>query len=223
MKCLIPYHWRPLSVRCSTHLLTPVRLSDRKSPLARSVRSAYRNARFLHCSDDDFLIRWVRGFVSQWYPARIAKKDDAYALCHAEHLDLRRAAFSRWLLKQPGVPEGTQFDVSVFEATELPDYDADLKNNARFRREAGETITSIANALNRNPRTIRKWCEGIAPPSPAEADVLSILGDGKIWKTAEIHQHSRFDKRHVLRTIQNLLKNGKISKIRRGFYQKKMS
>ena len=183
--------------------------------------SAYRNARFLHCSDDDFLIRWVRGFVSQWYPARIAKKDDAYALCHAEHLDLRRAAFSRWLLKQPGVPEGTQLDVSVFEATELPDHDADLKKNARFRREAGESITSIAEALDRHPNTVSKWCRGIQPPSPAQCEIFGILADGALWKTSDIVAHSRCARQNVMTTLKKLLDAGRIRKIKRGHYQKK--
>ena len=48
-----------------------------------------------------------------------------------------------WFLRQPCVSDGTQLELDVCKATELPDHDAELKNNARFRREAGETITSI--------------------------------------------------------------------------------
>ena len=51
---------------------------------------------------------------------------------------------------------------------------------ARFRRESGETIKSIAESLNRNLRTISKWCEGIKPPSPAESDILGLLSDGEV-------------------------------------------
>lgn len=111
--------------------------------------SAYRKARFLHCSDDDFVVRWVRGFVSEWYPARIGKNDDDYALCHAEHIDLRLAVFSRWLLRQPGVPAGVQLDLHIFQSVEMPDPNTELKNVARSRREAGETIKVIAESLNR--------------------------------------------------------------------------
>ena len=183
--------------------------------------SAYRKARFLHCADDDFLISWIQGFVSRWYPARIGKNDDDYALCHAEHIDLRLAAFSRWLLKQPGVPDGSELNLPVIEATELPDHDADLKKNARFRREAGETITSIAEALNRNPRTIRKWCEGIKPPSPAQSEILGILADGAVWKRSDIEARTRFAHQNITSAFNALLEAGKICKPKRGYYQQK--
>ena len=183
--------------------------------------SAYRKARFLHCSDNDFVIRWVQGFVSEWYPARIGKNKDDYALCHAEHIDLRLTAFSLWLLKQPGVPDRSELNLSVFEATELPDHDADLKKNARFRREAGETIMSIAKALNRNPRTIRKWCEGIQPPSPAQSEILGILADGAVWKRSDIEVRTRFARQNITSAFNALLEADEICKPKRGYYQKK--
>ena len=183
--------------------------------------SAYRKARFLHCSDDDFVIRWVRGFVSQWYPARIGKNKDDYALCHAEHLDLRLAAFSRWLLKQPGVPDGTQLDLDIFQSVEIPDPNAELKNVARSRREAGETIKAIAESLNRDPRTVAKWCKGIKAPSPAQSEVIGILSNGKVWKTLDIVKHSRFAGRNVRTALKTLLDASTIRKIKRGHYQKK--
>lgn len=182
--------------------------------------SAYRKARFLHCADDDRVVDWVRGFISEWYPARIAQNDDDYALCHAEHLDLRLAAFSRWLLKQPGVPDGTQLDLSVIEATELPDHDANLKNNARFRREAGEAIKDIAETLGRHPSTISKWCEGIEPPSPAQSEILGILADGAVWKRSDIEVHTRVARRNVTSALNSLLEAGKICKPKRGYYEK---
>ena len=183
--------------------------------------SAYRKARFLHCADEDRVVDWARGFVSEWYPARIAQNDDDYALYHAEHLDLRLASFERWLLKQPGVPDGTELKLSVVKATELPDHDADLKNNARFRREAGETIASIAEVLDKHPNTVSKWCRGIEPPSPIEREVLSILTDGAVWKTSEIVAYSRFARQNVMTTLKKLLDAGTIRKIKRGHYQKK--
>ena len=183
--------------------------------------SGYRKARFLQCADDDFVIHWVREFVSEWYPARIAKNDDDYALCYAEHIDLRLAAFLRWLLNQPGVPDGSELNLNVFEATELPDHDADLQKNARFRREAGETITSIAKALNRNPRTIRKWCDGIKPPSPAQREILGILADGAVWKRSDIEARSRFARQNITSAFNALLEADKICKPKRGYYQKK--
>ena len=183
--------------------------------------TAYRKARFVHCADDARVVDWVRAFVSEWYPARIAKSDESYALQHANDFDLRLLAFARWIAHQLGVPDNTQLDLDVFESTELPDPEAELKNVARFRRQSGETIKFIAESLDRNPRTIAKWCENIKPLSPAQSEVLSILADGAVWKTPDIVKHSRFARRHVLRAIQNLFKSGKISKIKRGFYQKK--
>ena len=96
-----------------------------------------------------------------------------------------------------------------------------LKNVVQFRREGGETIKSIAESLNRNPRTISKWCEGIKPPSPSESEVLGILRDGKVWKTPDIVERSRFRHQNVSTAIKKLLDTGAISRIKRGHYQKK--
>ena len=180
--------------------------------------SAYKSGRFLNCADDDRIVEWVRMFISEWYPARIAKSDDNYALQHANDFQLRLSAFHRWLSQH--VPDGIQLDFQVVEATELPDEDAELKKVSRFRREAGETIKVIAESLNRNPRTIAKWCEGIKPLAPAQREVMSILGDGKVWKTSDIEKHSRFVRQKVVIALKKLLDTGLIVKIKRGFYQK---
>ena len=181
--------------------------------------SAYRKARFLHLADDDGVLDWVSAFISEWYPARIGKNEDTYTLSHAKNLNLRLTAFSLWLVHQPGVPDGTQIDLDIFEPIEPPNPNAELENVARFRREAGETIKEIAESLNRNPRTISKWCEGIKPPTPAQRDVLSILSDGKVWKKPDIVAHSRFARRNVTTALKKLLDADKIRKIKRGFYQ----
>ena len=183
--------------------------------------SAYRKARFLHIADDDRVVDWVRTFISEWYPARIAKNEDTYALCHAENLGFRLTSFSQWLMHQLSVPDGTQIDLDIFQPIELPDPNAELKNVARFRREAGETIKAISESLDRDPRTVAKWCEGIKPPSPAQSEVLSILGDGKVWKTSDIVEHSRFAGRNVKTALKTLSDAGTICKIKRGCYQKK--
>ena len=182
--------------------------------------SAYRSARFLHIADDDGVVDWVRGFVSEWYPARIAKKEDTYALCHAKNADLCLASFSRWLMRQPSVPDGVKIDLDIFETTELPDPDAELKNVARSRREAGETVKEIAESLNRNRKTVAKWCEGIKPLTPAQMDVLSILSDGKVWKTPDIVERSRFRQQNVSTALKKLVETGAIFRVKRGNYQK---
>lgn len=125
--------------------------------------AAYRKARFLHIADDDRVVDWVRGFISEWYPARIAKADDAYTLTHAENLDLRIASFARWLIHQRGVPENTILDLGVFESTEPPDPDAERKSEARQERTDGATLKQIADEFDISLSTASSWCNGIKP------------------------------------------------------------
>ena len=184
--------------------------------------SEYRKVRFLSHADNKRIVEWASQFISEWYPARIQKQDQHFTLAPAENLHLRLASFQRWLRHQPSLPDNMPTHLNIsFQPTELPDPDAGLKDVARFRRESGETIKSIAESLNRDPRKIRKWCEGINPPSPAQSDVLSILSDGKVWKTPDIVEHSRFTHQNVSTAIKKLVDIGAISRIKRGHYQKK--
>ena len=183
--------------------------------------SAYRKARFLHITDDDRVVDWIKGFIAEWYPARIAKNGDAYTLTHVENLDLRLASFARWLRHQRGVPESTKLDLGIFEATVPPDPNAELKNVARSRREGGEAIKEIAESMNLHPNTVSKWCKGIKPLSPAQRDVLNILSDGAVWKKSDIEARSRFAGQNVRTAIKILLDANMICKIKRGHYQKK--
>lgn len=185
--------------------------------------AAYRKARFLHIAGDDRIVEWIRAFISEWYPARIAKADDAYTLTHAENIDVRLASFAQWLIHQPQFPNSTYPDLEIFEATEPPDPDAELKNVARFRREAGETIKEIAESLSLHPNTVSKWCKGITPLSPAQSEVLGILSDGAVWKKSDIEALSRFAGQNVRTALKKLLDAGKICKPKRGMYQKKIS
>ena len=184
--------------------------------------SEYRKARFLAYADDDRVVDWASQFVSEWYPARIQKREDHFALTHAENLDLRLASFQRWLIHQSSPPDNMPTDLDIsFQSTELPAPDAELKTIAQFRRESGETIKSIADSLKRHVNTVSKWCEGINPPSPAEAKVLSILSNGQVWKTPDIVKHSGFTHQHISITLKKLVDTGAISRIKRGHYQKK--
>lgn len=184
--------------------------------------SEYRKVRFLSHADDARIVEWASQFISEWYPARIRKRDPYFGLAPAKNLHLRLAAFQRWFRHQPSPPDNmpTHLDIS-FQPTELPDPDAELKNVARFRREGGETLKSIADSLKRHENTVSKWCKGIKPPSPAHSEVLSILSDGKVWKTADIVKHSRFADRNVKTALKTLSEAGTIYKIKRGHYQKK--
>ena len=184
--------------------------------------SEYRKARFLSHTDDDRVVDWGSQFIAEWYPARIQKRGDHFALTPAANLHLRLDSFQRWLKHQPSPPDNIPTHLNIsFQPTALPDPDAALKDVARFRRESGETIESIAKSLNRHVNTMSKWCEGIKPPSPAQSDVLSILNDGNVWKTADIVKHSRFAHQNVSTAIKKLVDTGVISRIKRGHYQKK--
>lgn len=184
--------------------------------------SEYRKARFLAHADDDRVVDWASQFVSKWYPARIQKRDQHFVLAPAKNLQIRLDAFQRWLKHQPCPPDNMPTDLEIsFQPTELPDPDAALKKQARSRRESGETIKSIADSLKRHVNTVSKWCKGINPPSPAEAEVLSILSDGKVWKTPDIVKHSRFTHQHISTALRKLVDTGAISRIKRGHYQKK--
>ena len=125
--------------------------------------AAYRKARFLHIADDYRIVDWVRAFISEWYPARIAKAGDAYALTHAENLDVRLAAFVQWLMHQVQFPDDTQPDLGIFEATELPDPDAERKTEARQKRTDGATFAQIADEFEISLSTASSWCKGIKP------------------------------------------------------------
>lgn len=117
--------------------------------------SAYRKARFLRSADDFQIVDWGRSFISEWYPARIAKSEDFYALCHAENLDLRLAAISRWLIHQPGVPDSSQVDLPIFDATELK---TDLKTEVfQLYIENNMTQKEISQQIGKGLATVNRW------------------------------------------------------------------
>ena len=136
--------------------------------------SAYRRGRFLNCSDDDRIVEWVRMFISEWYPVRMAKSDTNYALQHANDYQLRLNAFHRWLSHQPGVPEGTQRDFEVIEATELPDPDAEKKEKACELRQNGAILKDISDDLDVPLQTVSRWCEGITPAKPKTIQAVEM-------------------------------------------------
>ena len=130
--------------------------------------SVYRKARFLNIADDDRVVDWVRIFISEWYPVRIAQSDGNYALQHANDFELRLASFKQWLLHQPGVPDGTEPDFEVVAAAELPDPHAEKRAKARKMRQHGEILKDIANNLDAPIQTVSRWCKGITPDKNAK-------------------------------------------------------
>lgn len=122
--------------------------------------SEYRKARFLHCADDDRIVDWLARFVSEWYPARLSKKGEHYALQPDTHSQLYLKSFERWLLHQPDVPDTAQIQLDIFEPIEMLD---EKEAIARERRQSGATLQEIADELDRGFATVQRWCEGVTP------------------------------------------------------------
>ena len=126
--------------------------------------SEYRKARFLHCAEDDnIIVNWIARFVSEWYPARLSKKENYYALQPDTHAQLYLKVFEQWLQHQPDVFDTAGIQLDIFEPVEMPESNAELKQIARERRAKGETLKAIADDLRVEHQTVSKWCKGITP------------------------------------------------------------
>ena len=165
--------------------------------------SGYRKARFLHCADDVAVVKWVRAFVAEWYPAFIAKKGETYGIRSDHKWDLYRDSFLRWLMHQPGFPDDAHVTLDIFQSTELPNPNTELKAQAREKRRDGITLTEISKKLGVNVSTVSRWCRDI-PKSKPDADV--ILEE----KVLELKAHGM-----SIRKIANALKvsRGKVERI----------
>ena len=150
--------------------------------------SEYRKARFLHCAEDEKLIvDWVARFISEWYPARLAKREDFYALQPDTHAELYLKAFGRWLHHQPDVFDGAAIQLDIFEPIEMPEANAAQKEIARGMRTAGATLKAIADELGVDPKTIHRWCRGVQP-TDIKTEVFKMYTELDM-KQAEIASH----------------------------------
>ena len=124
----------------------------------------YRKARFLHCAEDaQILVDWAYRFISEWFPARLAKREDFYAFRPDTHAELYLKSFERWLHHQPDVFDGAEIQLDIFEPIELPESNAEQKAVARKMRADGATLKVIAEELETTSKTITLWCKGITP------------------------------------------------------------
>ena len=149
--------------------------------------SEYRKARFLHCAEDDALVDWCARFISEWYPARLAKKDKHYALQPDTHSELYLKAFKQWLQHQPDVFDNAHIELTIFSATELPESNAEQKEIARKRRQEGATLKAIAADFGVDPKTIHLWCRGVQP-ADIKTEVFKMYTELDM-KQAEIASH----------------------------------
>ena len=177
--------------------------------------AAYRRARFLQVGSDAYVINWTQTFIKEYYPATLSKRGDCYALVHDKKLPLLLASFKCWL------SEHVTGEISELQTCfEQIDPQVALKQQVRERRAAGATLETIADAFDLAIGTVSEWCKDINVLSPTETEVLSLLGNGAVWKTSDIEKHSQFTRQAVTIAIKNLLAKERIAKIKRGYYQK---
>lgn len=175
---------------------------------------AYRRARFLKIAGDAYVINWARTFIKEFYPATLSKRGDRYSLVHDKQITLILASIKCWLSKRVNgeVPE-----LETFEPIAPQE---ELKEQVREQRKAGTSLEAIAAEFDKNIATISRWCEGIETLSPTETEVMELLKDRHVWKTADIERCSTFARQRTTIAIKKLLEKGLITKIKRGYYQK---
>ena len=115
---------------------------------------AYRRTRFLQIGSDAFVINWARMFIKEYYPATLSKRGSRYSLVHDKQHVLILDSFRCWLSNQVDgeIPELATY----FEAI---DPQAELKQQVRERREAGEKLETIAAELGMAYGTVQDWCK----------------------------------------------------------------
>lgn len=119
----------------------------------------YRTSRFLNLADDAGIIKWTSQLISEWYPARVAKRGDAYGLQRHEHDDLILQCFRLWGDQQLHPPD--RWDIHAYETADLPDPNAEAKKQAREMRKAGKAFSEIAEVVGFPKQRLSEWCKGI--------------------------------------------------------------
>ena len=123
-------------------------------------RTLYRTSRFLNLTDNAGVYRWASQLIREWYPARIAKRGEAYGLQMHERYNLIVRCFKSWGTQFIGKPPD-RWDVNEYATVELPDPNAEAKEIAREMRKEGKGLSEIAEAIGFRLETVGKWCRGI--------------------------------------------------------------
>ena len=151
--------------------------------------SEYRKSRFLHCAEDEkIIVDWVGRFISEWYIARLAKRENFYALQPDTHAQLYLKSFERWLLHQLDVFDGAKIQLDIFKPIEMPESNAEKKQIARQRRAKGETLKAIAKDLEVTPKSVSLWCEDIKPKKQTKATRKSRQKDRQSKKQMNVEK-----------------------------------
>ena len=166
----------------------------------------YRHARFLHCVGKTEVLNWTKRFLFEWYPVRIAKRGDSFALNSTKDYHLRVKAFGAYL-KSHGhdcTSEKTEIDT-----VDLPDPEDALKNKARQMRYEGEELQAIADEFGKNKATISRWCEGVKTPLVRQKEIVLRQANYSI-SPVEMHKELKReygDKTVSYRTVLRWMEN----------------
>ena len=136
----------------------------------------YRASRFLTLTDDAGVIQWTSQLLSEWYPARISKRGEAYGLQLHKHYALMLQCFELWGKQQSHPPD--RWDINTYETADLPDPNAEAKEQARELRKDGKALQEIAEKVRFSKNTISDWCADIDPKVKQKAKARKMDEDG---------------------------------------------
>ena len=137
----------------------------------------YRTSRFLNLTDDAGICQWASQLIAEWYPARIAKRGEAYGLQMHKHYDLIVQCFKSWGTQFTGKPPD-RWNVNEYAIVELPDPNAEQIEQARAMRKDGKELLDIAEATGFNISTVSRWCKGINPKAQQQLQARELEKQG---------------------------------------------
>ena len=117
--------------------------------------TAYRASRFLKIADDNRVIEWTRKFIKEWYPVRIAKRGEYYALRSNDDIRLRCDSFVSWLRQHDDAIEFDEIPM-LNGFAQLPDPLSRKKEIARLMWQEGYTQAAIQYMTGLSRNTIRQ-------------------------------------------------------------------
>lgn len=120
-----------------------------------------KQVRFLHCANPEYVIKWIRKFIPRWYPMRIAKSKDNYALVKSKAYELRIDAFHAYLEVKDFSGNIVQ---SNFKLVQLPRPQNKVRTQAERMRYEGATYKEIAKVTGKHHNTISIWCKHVRTP-----------------------------------------------------------
>ena len=123
----------------------------------------YRRARFLHCTTNEHILNWTKHFIAEWYPARIAKRGEKYAIAYTKHYQLQKETVQTYLQANGHEKDQTHTEIQIIS---LPSRIKKMKDKACKMRKAKMTIKSIAEKLKKPEGTIKRWCKDIVIRTP---------------------------------------------------------